>query len=150
LALYYLETSALVKLYVRESGTERLLQLVRGPSANRFAVLSLSQIEFRSAVRRREREGDIDKGIADLVIDRFQQHLETRFLRQSLAESILDSACELVERYALRAFDAVHLAACMALKTTSGSEITTFVCSDRQLLQAAKSERLPVVDPTVL
>jgi predicted nucleic acid-binding protein len=148
LALYYLETSALVKLYIREPGTERLLQLVRSASENRFAVLSLSQVEFRSAIRRRERVGDLDAKIAGLVLDRFQQHMETKFLRQPLAESMLDAACEMVERYALRAYDAVHLAACLALKAVSGPESPTFVCADRQLLQSAMSERLPVLDPS--
>lgn len=148
MALYYLETSALVKLYIRESGTERLLQLVRSANENRFAVVSLSQVEFRSAIRRRERAGDLDSRAAGLVLDRFQRHMETTFLRQTLAESVLDSACEMVERYALRAYDSVHLGACLALKAIAGASAPTFVCADRQLLQAAVSEQLPVLDPT--
>ena len=42
MALYYLETSALVKLYVREPGTERMLALAARSSENRLAVLALS------------------------------------------------------------------------------------------------------------
>lgn len=149
MALYYLETSALVKLYVQESGTQRLLQLVRTANGSRFAVLSLSQVEFSSAIRRRQRAGDIDEKIAGLVLDRFQRHMETKFLRQPLAEPVLDNACEMVERYFLRAYDAVHLSACLALKAASGPEMPTFVSADRELLQAAVSEQLPVFDPTV-
>jgi len=47
LALYYLETSALVKLYVYESGTERLVSLAASDAGHRFAILSLAQVEFR-------------------------------------------------------------------------------------------------------
>jgi len=146
LPLYYLETSALVKLYVREPGTDRLLRLAAN-SENRFAVLALSQVELRSAVRRRERTGDIAAGAATLILDRFQQHLETRFIRQTLTDSVLDGASEMIDRYALRAYDAIQLAGCLALKTTTDGESPTFVCSDQQLLEAARSELLPTLDP---
>ena len=82
LALYYLETSALVKLYVLEPGTDRLLEIVSNVSENRLAVLVLSPVEARSAIRRRERAGDIDANAATLILDRLQQHTETRFVRQ--------------------------------------------------------------------
>jgi hypothetical protein len=54
-ALYYLEMSALVKLYVYELGTERLLALTSGHAGHRFAILSIAQVEFRSPIRRRQR-----------------------------------------------------------------------------------------------
>jgi uncharacterized protein len=147
LALYYLETSALVKLYVREPGTDRLLQLANDSAENRFAVLALSQVEFRSAIRRRERAGDIDPALAGLLLDRFQQHVETRFVRQVLTDAVLDGASEMIDRYALRAYDAIQLAGCLALKTVSGTEAPVFVCSDQHLLAAARSELLSILDP---
>lgn len=147
MALYYLETSALVKLYVREAGTDRLLQLANNTAENRFAVLTLSQVELRSAIRRRERTGDIDPKMAGLILDRFQQHLETRFLRQTLTDAVLDSASEMIDRYALRAYDAIQLAGCLALKTAVGIEPLAFVCSDQGLLEAARSEMLSILDP---
>ena len=149
LALFYLETSALVKLYVREPGTDRLLQLTRSSSDNRFAVLAISVVEARSAIRRRERAGDINPQAAALVLDRMQQHLVTKFLRQPLNDAVLDGALELVDRYALRAYDAVQLAGCLVLKTTVGMAPPTFVCSDQQLLEAARSELLPILDPSI-
>lgn len=136
-----------MKLYIREAGTDRLLQLASNLGENRFAVLALSQVEFRSAIRRRQRAGDIDPKIAGLVLDRFDQHLEARFLRQVLTDSVLDVASEMIDRYALRAYDAVQLAGCLALKTVLGAEPPAFVCSDRELLEAARSELLLVLDP---
>jgi uncharacterized protein len=147
LALYYLETSALVKLYVREPGTDRLLELASNLVENRFAVLTLSQVEFRSAIRRRGRAGDIDPNLAGLILDRFHQHLETRFLRQVLTDAVLDGASEMIDRYALRAYDAIQLAACLVLKTAVGVEPPVFVCSDQELLEAARSELLSILDP---
>jgi uncharacterized protein len=148
LALYYLETSALVKLYILEPGTDRLLRLASNMSENRLAVLAISLVEARSAIRRRERAGDIDPKTATLVLHRLRQHAEARFLRQALNDAVLDGAMEIIDRYALRAYDAIQLAGCLALKTTVGLESPTFVCSDRQLIDAARSELLEVLDPS--
>jgi len=147
LALYYLETSALVKLYVLEPGTDRLLEIVSNVSENRLAVLVLSPVEARSAIRRRERAGDIDANAATLILDRLQQHTETRFVRQVVNDTVLDGALEMIDRYALRAYEAVQLAGCLALKGAGGMEVPTFVCSDQQLLKAARSELFPILDP---
>ena len=61
---------------------------------------------------------------------------------------VLDGALEMVDRYALRAYDAVQLSGCLTLKTV-GVESPTFVCSDQQLLEAARSELIEVFDPCV-
>jgi hypothetical protein len=148
LALYFLETSALVKLYILEPGTDQLLRLAKLPE-NRLAVLAISFAETRSAIRRRERNRDIDPKNAAFILDRLQQHGEARFLRQAVTDAVLDGAAEMVDRYALRAYDAIQLAGCLALKTTVGTEPLTFVCSDQELLQAARSELLVVLDPCV-
>lgn len=148
MALYFLDTSALVKLYVREPGTELLLRLVARTNEHRFALLVLARVEFRSAIRRREREGDIESGIAKQLLDRFDQHLETKFESQGVGDSVIDVACSLADRHALRAYDAVQLAGCLTLKTSSTRDEPTFVCADRRLLEAAESEGLPVMDPS--
>ncbi len=87
MAFYYLETSALVKLYVRESGTERVLALANRASENRLAILGLTQVEFRSAVRRRERNGEIPPLLATQLLETFKRHLETRFVSQTCQSS---------------------------------------------------------------
>jgi uncharacterized protein len=147
LALYYLETSALVKLYVYELGTERLLALTAGDAGHRFAILSLAQVELRSAIRRRQRGGEIPSHAADELIEAFRRHSEGKFLVQPLSDSLLDIALALVDGYALRGYDAVQLAGYLLLRSTSGAEEPTFVCADRALLLAAVNEGCPVLDP---
>lgn len=147
MALYFLETSALVKLYVREPGTDHLLRLASG-TENRFAVLRVSQIEIRSAIRRRERSGDMSASVAGMLLDRFQRHLEARFLIQALNDVVLDVASGLIDHHALRAYDAIQLAGYLVLKSGSGGDVPVFVCSDQQLLQAARSLQVPALDPS--
>jgi predicted nucleic acid-binding protein len=148
LGLYYLETSALVKLYVREPGSERLLRLAARVNNHRFSVLALSRVEMHSAIRRRQREGDIDAAIADRLLSQFEQHLESRFIKQVLNDQLIDLATSLVKRNALRAYDAVQLAGCLMLKENSATDEPSFVCSDKHLLQAAEKEGLACLDPT--
>jgi uncharacterized protein len=145
LSLYFLDTSALVKLYVQEPGTDRLLPLV-GNRQNRFAVLTISVVEVRSAIRRRERAGDIDNQAATAILESLKSHLETRFIRQAINDTVIDAALELLDRHALRAYDAVQLAGCIVLCAIAAGAFT-FVCSDRRLLEAASLEQLKVLDP---
>jgi len=147
MALYYLETSALVKLYVYEIGTARLLQLTASDAGHRFAILSLAQVEFRAALRRRQRAGEIPAAAADETIETFRRHTEGRFLVQPFTDSVLDVALALVDGYGLKGYDAVQLAGYLVLRVASGAEEPTFVCADKTLLAAASNEGCSVLDP---
>ena len=147
MTFYYLETSALVKLYVRESGTERVLALANRTTENRLAILALTQVELRSAVRRRERNGEIPPLVATQLLEAFKRHLEQRFVSQMVNDFVLDVASALVDRHALRAYDAVQLAGYLALRGSTGTDVPVFVCSDDALLEAARLEGIPILDP---
>jgi len=147
LALYYLETSALVKLYVYEPGTERLLALTASDAGHRFAILSIAQVEFRSAIRRRQRGGELPASVADELVESFRRHAEGKFLIQPFSDSLLDVSLALIDAYALRAFDAIQMAGYLLLRSTSGSEEPVFVCADKALLATARNEGCPVLDP---
>lgn len=147
MAVYYLDTSALVKLYVREPGTERMLGLAADPEARQIAILSVARAELYSAVRRRERAGDLDGGAVTQLLDRFESHLKTRFLRQSVSDPVLDLACALIDRHPLRAYDALQVAGCLVLRSAA-PEPPVFVCADQHLLEVAETESLTWLDPT--
>lgn len=146
MALYFLDTSALVKLYVQEPGTDWLLPLISDRPENRFAVLAIAMVEMRSAIRCRQRAGDIETEVATAILENVRSHMETRFIRQTVNETVIDTALEMIDRYALRAYDAVQLAGCLVLCAIA-AEAFTFVCSDHRLLEAARSEQLRILDP---
>lgn len=146
MGLYYLDTSALVKLYVRELGTEEMIRLASPSSGHRLAVLALARIEFRAAVRQRERKGDVPHDAAQALIARMEQHLQNLYLVQLVTEAVVEEAAALVDRHTLRAYDAVQLAGCLALRSRL-RESPSFVCFDRQLVRAAEQEGLTVFDP---
>jgi predicted nucleic acid-binding protein len=148
LSVYYLDTSALVKLYVREPGTEQMLRLADPAGGHALALLGLTRVEFRSAVRQRERAGDVAHDIADNLIDSMDEHLANFFLVQPLTDLVIEEAAALLDRHALKAYDAVQLAGCIMLRARLGRH-ATFVCSDSQLVRAAEDEGMIVLDPAV-
>jgi predicted nucleic acid-binding protein len=147
-ALLYLDTSALVKLYVQEQGTEKMLELAHPDSGNRLVILTLSRIEFRAAVRRRAKLGDIDSKLADELINEFNGHLVNVFQLQPVNEPVMEAAGSAIDRYYLRAYDAMQLGGYVALQASMGEQLETiFVCADDNLLKAARDQGLPVINP---
>ena len=147
MAVYYLDTSALVKLYVDEPGTDTMIELTVANQRNQFAILAATKTELHSAVRRRERQGDLDSRNTDRILHEFSRHLETMFVRQAVSDPVIDLAALLVQYHPLRANDALQLAGCLVLR--AGAWLTpVFACSDRALLRAAGAEGLVCFDPT--
>lgn len=147
MANYYLETSALAKLYVREAGTDEMLRLVSG-AADEFYVSSLARVEVRSAMRRLNRAGTLRAEALAAAAAAFDADSRRFFKFQAPTDSILESAVRLVDGFALRAYDAIQLATC-AFVAASGaaSSPPVFVCSDQELLRAARQEGLEALDP---
>ena len=144
MAAYYLDTSAFVKLFVEEEGTDQMLKLLSGTD-NSFVLLSLARVEFRSALRRRQRDGDISEDALREVDSQLPRILATRFIFQPVNDQVLEYAIALIDDYPLRAYDAVQLAGCQSMARSVPNPI--FVCADRALLDAAQEEGFDVLDP---
>jgi predicted nucleic acid-binding protein len=82
-----------------------------------------------------------------LLLDRFERHVRDNFFVQSLEEEVIETAIGLVDRHPLRAYDALHLAGYVVLAQNSGKDVPIFACADERLLQAARSEKIPIFDP---
>ena len=70
---YYLDTSALVKLYLEEEGTAGVVDLIRDAEIDRIIILEIALLEFRSALRRKERRGEISAFDANSALARLEQ-----------------------------------------------------------------------------
>jgi predicted nucleic acid-binding protein len=146
-ATLYLDTSALVKLYVREDGTERMLAVAHPDAGHRLTILSLARIEMRAAVRRRSRQGDLSPAEADLLLDRLNLHLAAVLAVQPVNDLVLEQAAAAIDRHALRAYDAVQLGGFFALRIQLGGEFQCkFICADAELAAAARRDGIELVD----
>lgn len=133
--IYFLDTSALVKAYVRERGTEEVRRLFRRP----LAISMLSVVEVRSGLRRREREGALSHAHAEAILSAIKVDLAEMWAVEA-RKGVLESAADLLDRHPLRAYDAVQLASAMAIARRARA--VTFVCADAALIQAASAEGL--------
>ena len=149
MALYYFDSSAVVKLYLDEPGTEQVIRLATSTAGNQICTSALTRVEVRSGIARKIRRKEVDHDAAGQTLELFDEHWKTRFVRQPVTDAILDQACLLLDRYGLRAYDAIQLASCVAVHraAAAGSSWATFVCSDTNLIEAAIDEGLRCIDP---
>lgn len=142
--MLYFDTSALVKLFVQEEGTENLIRYIDQQGKAELAMVSLAKVEFHSAVQRRFREGNIDQGERDTLMRSFETRTAQLFVTQPTNDAVISLSQFLLGEYPLRAYDAIQLAGCLCLQSVS----RVFVCCDQRLLSAAQSEGLTTYDPT--
>lgn len=154
MTLYYFDSSALVKLYVPESGSLWVDQIANaknqvGAYSNLLAFASISIAETAAAIARRQRDGTLSPMQRDDLFNFFMSESKTRFYTLSVTDELIRQAAELTQVYPLRGYDAVHLAAARLLKKLlpAGSPTLTFISADTLLLQAAVAEGLAADNP---
>jgi uncharacterized protein len=132
----YFDTSALVKLYLAEDGSEPAMALF---AAAEVAIANaLAFVEVRTALAAAVRAGRLEAAAHETA----KADLQT--LRETFAVidpgGVLDAAADAAERYGLRAYDAVHLATALAV----AADDLVFVCWDGELSAAASRAGLAV------
>lgn len=140
----YLDTSSLVKLYIREIGTEAVQAL-----ASQTRVMNTSWLtyaEARAAFARKHRRGDLTDEEYGQVLVAFESDW-SNLLRLEVSYFILLRAGQLAERHGLRALDAIHLASALHIAGLPGLGATlTLSSADGGLLAAAQAEGLHIHD----
>jgi uncharacterized protein len=96
-AVFYFDSSALVKSYVYETGTAWVRVLVDPANANEIYILRLTEVELISATVRRERGGSLPAGAALLLNARMRSDVANEFIPIELSPRVIDTACALAE-----------------------------------------------------
>ncbi|MCH7746633.1 MAG: type II toxin-antitoxin system VapC family toxin [Acidobacteria bacterium] len=135
----YFDASALVKRYVRETGSTTVRRLL---SLDTPATSRLSEVEVASALVRLAREGAFSTAERDRALAAFASDLDA-ILVVELTEDVTAKATDLLRRHRLRAGDAIQLASGVFLRERIG-ETVTFVAFDRRLTEVARQEGLDV------
>jgi hypothetical protein len=125
----YVDSSALVKLVVREPETDALRRFLA--TADPLATSILATVEVARAAAR------ISPGSEATVSAVFEGLTVLGF------DARLASSAAALSPANLRTLDAIHLATALQL----GHELTAFVCYDDRLSTAARDAGLPVVAP---
>lgn len=125
----YFDSSAMVKLVVREAESTALRAFMRRQTGS--SSCALARVEVVRAVRH---HGPAATGRARQLVERFD------LVR--IDDTLLDAAALLpVDR--LRSLDAIHLAAAQRL----GRDLSVLVSYDERMLAAARELDIPVASP---
>ena len=106
--ILFCDTSALVKLYVREEGTDAVAE--QAAASEVIAVCRIAWVELMSAMARRSREHAQDTEALAEARRRFEADWP-RYLVLEVSPALIELAGDYAEAFALRAYDSVQLAA---------------------------------------
>jgi predicted nucleic acid-binding protein len=141
--MIYFDTSALVKRYLKEDGSEIVGSIVTQQKV--IATSKLAYPEMLSALMRKHRAGEIQKKPLDLIIGQFETDWE-KLVIVEFHDELLEIIKSLIGKYPLRGADAVHLSSAMWLQQSTKARLT-FITSDIDLLSAAQAEDLEIINP---
>lgn len=119
--IYFLDSSALIKRYVTETGSAWLTKLIEPARGNRIYVARITAVEVVSAIKRRERSGNLNATDANASLTRFRREIVNNYLSVDISAKLLARAMNLAEDHALRGYDAVQLAAALEIYDQSQS-----------------------------
>lgn len=129
--MFYLDTSALVKLVVEEAETEALQRFIAGIDQEMLITSALSRTELLRAAQRR----DVD------TVEKAREVLDA-IAAITITQALLDSAGVMAPS-TLRTLDAIHLASATEL----GAELRGFVAYDARLLAVAAQAGIQTITP---
>jgi len=150
MTVFYLDSSALSKRYVEETGTPWLRDILAPTAGNAIVTARITMVELHSALARRLREGSVDTRACLIAVQAFNQHCGTEYRFVELDLSVVGLARDLLDRYPLRAYDAIQLASALranrALQAAFRPPLL-FLSADDRLIIAATYEGLATDNP---
>ncbi|MDZ7700898.1 MAG: type II toxin-antitoxin system VapC family toxin [Halobacteriales archaeon] len=143
--MLFFDTSALVKRYAEEPGTDIVDELLEKADTP-VLITSLTVIETTSAFRRKQNAGELSERRRDDLLVAFFREATGSFTLIPVLDEGFQMAVELVLQDDLRTLDALQLGTALAL-TDLGSDLR-FVGADENLLEVAADRGLPTINPT--
>jgi len=150
MTVVYLDTSALLKRYVAETGSAWVRSYLTSQAILIFTS-TLSIVESTCAFARRLREGTLSENEHALIVWAFDYDVTHRYNLLEVAPATIDTARRLAYRHPLRAYDAVQLATAWLLNQELrrvGETPLMFLCADDRLIAVAQAEGLLTENPT--
>ncbi|OHD10379.1 MAG: hypothetical protein A2086_02280 [Spirochaetes bacterium GWD1_27_9] len=142
---YFFDTSAFVKFYRNEKGTELVTNIILDNN-NQIWIMELAKLEFCSSLYRRYRNNEITFNDLSEIIELFENDIKNIQVEPFTNQIIIEAEI-LLKRFGkdfgLRTLDALHLASCYLIS----DENTFFVSSDEYLCKVALLLGLKIINP---
>lgn len=149
MAVYFIDSSALVKRYVNETGSAWVLGLFNPILSNEIFIGAITGVEIIAAISRRTRGGSLSSSDATTLCNQFRNDYQTDYQLVEITDNIITSGMRLAETYGLRGYDAIQLAVASAIHRlclANGISLI-FVSADNELNAAALGENMAVDNP---
>ena len=145
---YFLDTSALVKRYHQEVGTD-IIDKIFGEEGKVLFISDLSIIEFHSAIALKVRTREISRDVFFHLIGLFSNELDIGLYRvMRIDEAEKQEAVKLLTKYgfdyALRTLDSLQLA---AMESVGKEKVDGVVCADARFCEIIRLEGFHVINP---
>jgi predicted nucleic acid-binding protein len=137
--IFYFDTSALVKRYLREDDSDRVIALLNDAD-HIFGSIVITQVEMAATFQRAVRMEAASSRLVAEVWQDFLDHWQS-FTRLRIFAGTIERASENAWKYDLRGYDSLHLAAALLWQETLGTQIT-LATFDRELWLAGQKAGL--------
>jgi predicted nucleic acid-binding protein len=131
--ILYTDTSALVKRFIKEKGSDEINQLLA--TADIVGSSLLTQVEMVAAIGKASRMNWLDTNSADIAVQNFLSDWQF-FTRLFITPPLIERSSRLAWELGLRGYDATHLATALLWKETLENEVV-MVTYDKELWTAA-------------
>jgi predicted nucleic acid-binding protein len=131
--ILFCDSSALVKLYVQEEGSDRMRLAAK--RVKMVAAARIAYAEAMAALSRRGREAPVDGPSIGLAKQSLIADWD-KYVLVEITQDLMVLAADLAETFALRGYDSVQLAAARMLQQSVGQALQ-FACFDQRLSKAA-------------
>jgi len=139
--ILYLDTSAMIKLYIQEAGSELIKEAI---DTNRIiATAGIAYSEAISAFVRLTLLNSISKKDYEICKSSIKRDWASFFIID-VSENIIQLAADLIEKHKIRSFDGIHLASAVLLNKQINKRVT-FSSWDKKLLKSAQKEELQIL-----
>jgi uncharacterized protein len=143
--LLYLDTSAWLKLYVEETGSEEVRAAV--DQAEQVCTHLIAYAELRATLAKAERMQRLSAEQKAQVLPAIER--DWQILNVILpTEMLVKRAGFMADRFGLRGYDSLHLAAAEAISLQVMPQPLGFACFDRGLNESAANLGMQVLIPT--
>ena len=150
MAVYFFDSSALVKRYAYEMGSDWIVALSEPAAGHSLYIARITAVEVVSALTRRQRGGSVSETDVATAMAAFLHDLSHQYRVIEITPSVITRAMQLAETHGLRGYDAVQLSAALIvqkMREALGLSALKLVSADRDLNDAAATEDLAVDNP---
>jgi uncharacterized protein len=136
----FFDTSALVKKYINEPGSDKVDELME--NADQIYISVITEIEMLSTFKRLLVEKAITSNDYEILTNEFI--FDYQYFNQiTFDQDISNNAKKIIEKYQLKSLDSIQLGTAVYLENS----FDYFIACDEKLLKAGKKVNIETINP---